>query len=1022
MGEIKLRTIVSTVLLSLGMLLSVAQIRSVETTMLSRGFQDRGGSLVVWHDDFFDTGRIDVGLTRNCSIDTSAGVITMQNTYAAWTNPSFTRMRPINITNTGLVGLHNYVLELNIPYDSDMQTDYDDLRFTNAQGISYEYWILERTMGVSARVLVLIPYIAPQQTITMYLFYGNPTAVDQGNFNSVFTWQDLTQPDVMISYKNENEGAWDPDVAYGGGRFLTAWEERLGPEDLGYYLERSLPSVILGRTFDVNGSNPQPPKETGDIRISRPDDTSYHAENPSIAYGAGKFFVCWEENPATIADRFKSDIKGAFVALNGTVLSRFTICSNADGGQYDPHVCYDARTNRFMVVWEDARAGADNYDIWGKIYFPSGTSYVEFCVTPGEVHCQSDPWVCSDEQGNFFVVYEDGYDPQIGPFSLKARRFSPTGPGGQPVQNGSTISIATGSSTVDHIFPAVVYNPVSQRYLVTWNDADISVDPTVRSSYDGNIWGKILDVNGATVITNFIITPGTSNIRTDVVPFFNSMFFVSYDSILGGSTGIWGKLVSSSGVIHGAEVQLTDGSSQNVDWNNLAVGEGNIFCIWEDERDVVSLYADAFGSVWSITQKVGSPFVSYALGEEYKLITNAVVTSTVITPDSEFIRWHRFSAAYTVPVGVVRFDILNADGTVVLRADVNPGEDLSAMSERSCRLRATLTRSVPTSSPVVDAWNISWYRYADMEPPHTQILFDPAVPDGSNNWYTKPIRCTFVVSDNDSAPSNITTFYRMNQGETKVYDPANPPFITSERPDNMIEYWSKDTAENEETPHHVITNIALDRSPPMVTIVKPPELVFQGLIRINGSVTEYASGSGIQRIEIRRGSDILFNATYTGEKIKWFDTSFSASYGETYDILVISVDQAGLRGIDRRTVRCSEKGIYQIGYLYITNHDKIGPVHLLTRLGVAVVVDFNVLVCAAAEIPDNAVAVEFVATQQFLKKTYTCWDTNVSDGAIVNLSIPSGFYELSARLYDADQHQVGSVVLIKKILVVILQG
>ncbi len=979
-----------------------------------------GGSLKVWSDDFFDTARIDFGLSSNISINTSSGQISMQNTFSAWVDPSFSRMRPIQITNTGVTGLQNYVAEFVIPYDSDMQSDYDDLRFTNTEGVLYQYWILERTVGVQARVLVLIPWIGPLQTITLYMFYGNPAASDQGNFQSVFSWVDLSQPDIMISYKNENEGAWDPDVEFGGGRFFTCWEERVGPEDISIpvpYFERTLPSYIYGRTYDVNGSHPNPPKESGDIIISLPGSTTYHAENPSVAYGAGRFFVCWEENPATLADRFKSDIKGAFVGGDGTVLSRVTICA-AEGGQYDPHVCYDAGRNRFLVVWEDARDGSDNYDIWAKTYFPSGTSYGEFCVTAGEVHCQSDPWVCSDGQGNVLVVYDDGYDPQIGPFSLKAKRFSPTGPGGQLVQNGSTITIATGSSSVDHIFPSAVFNPVAQRYLVTWNDADISVDPTKRSSYDGNIWGRILDKNGATVITNFIITPGTSNIRTDVVPFFNTMFFVSYDSILGGSTGIWGKLVSSTGVIHGAEVQLTDGSSQNVDWNNLAVGDGRIFSIWEDERDTMSLYADAFGSVWTITQSVGSPSVSYVVGDEYKRVTQAVVTSTVITPDPGFVRWHRFAALFALNSGSIRFDILDAEGNVLM-ADVNSFEDLSLLTTSSCRLRATVSRMVPTRSPVLDAWNISWYQWADMEPPQTTLRLEPPAPDGTNNWYVTPIRCILTAYDTDTDPWNVTTYYRINNGEIMVYYSEDPPVISSERADNMIEYWSEDSAENREE-HHVVSNIALDCSKPTVHIDQPAGYIYPGVVRINGSVVEYASGSGVYSVEIKLGDDTLYTAVYSGEKNVWFETAFQAYYGETYDIVVTSVDLAGNRGYDRRTITCSDRGIYQIGYVYILDNPKIGPKKLLVTLGLAAVVDSTALFVACPTSVDDAVRVQFVATQLFLKKTFTCEDVLLSDGITGELAVPSGLYALAAEFYDKADQKIATVPLIQKILVILL--
>ena len=207
-----------------------------------------------------------------------------------------------------------------------------------------------------------------------------------------------------------------------------------------------------------------------DIDISPGNDNSYHAENPSIAFGGGKFFVVWEENPSgQPAQRYEIDIKAALVTTSGQVTNRFTIC-NAQSLQCDPCVAYDSNSNRFFVVWEDARDSTNNYDVYGRIYTASGSPVgADFQVAAG-ANCQDEPWVCSDNQGNFMVVYENGYDPQTGPFSLEAQRYDPNGN-----KVGSTIPIASSSSSSrDHIFPSVSYCSQTERYFVAWNDADLA--------------------------------------------------------------------------------------------------------------------------------------------------------------------------------------------------------------------------------------------------------------------------------------------------------------------------------------------------------------------------------------------------------------------------------------------------------------------------------------------------------------------------------------------------------------------
>ncbi len=978
-----------------------------------------GDSLAVWNDDFSDTSKIQTELSYNYVVDTGNGTVSMCDTYPVWSDPSFTRMKPLAITNSGDDVLYDYVVELDVYYDSDMQSDFDDLRFVDENGVALSYWIGDRVEGESAKAWVLLPEIPAADTVTVYMFYGKPSAVDAGDFDMIFSWEDRTDPDVMISFKAPEEGAWDSDVDYGEGRFLVAWEERVGPEDINLpgipNYERTIYSVIHGRSYNIDGDDPDPdPNLDLDIDISNPNSMSYHAENPSIAYGAGKFFVVWEQNPANdVLSRYNSDILGAFVYPDGTVERLSTpICSHL-AGQFDPHVAFDSYYERFIVVWEDSREDSTNYNVYGRIYRPNGNAFSEFCITD-ELRNQGDPWVCSDSLGHFMVVHDDGVDPVEGPFSLYGRRLQAnTGE-----QIGTKLYLATGNTLTDYIFPSVSYNEETERYLVTWNDADISQDPSDRSSYDGNIWGKVLDADGATVVDNFIIQPGTSYIRTDVVPFFSTMFFVSYDGIVGSHSDIWGKLVSSQGVLLTDELMISDGSSQNVDWNNLATGENRIFATWEDERDSLSDYADAFGNVWTLMQEVGSEDISYTFGYERELITEAVLVSESIDPGSHFVEWYEFDADFVMPAGHIEFDILDEDGTSVIEPNVDPKQDISNITELPIRLRATFTRTVPSDTPVLYNWNVSWYMWNDTEPPITEILFDPALPDGENGWYVSPINITLIATDVDSPPENVTTYYEINQFGVDIYDPELPPVISTEGSNNSIVFWSADNAGNTEEPQHY-DRIQLDTIAPTVTILQPPAVVPPGMVQINGSITEYSSGSGLHELVLMVNNEEVLRRNLSGFS-EWFDWNFTAEVGESYDIHVMVSDTAGNIGQDRAQVLASDRGIYEAGYVYLFDTDKIGPVSLLKDMNLAVAINYDTLYVLLPAYDANASWVQFVATQRFLGDSFVCIDDNLTDGCTCEFSLPWGMYELSAYVYDADDEELSHTVLVTKILVVLI--
>jgi len=228
-------------------------------------------------------------------------------------------------------------------------------------------------------------------------------------------------------------------------------------------------------------------------------------------------------------NRYEADIKAALVTSGGQVTKRFTIC-DAPSLQCDSCVAYDSHSQRFFIVWEDARDSTDNYDVYGRIYDENGNPIgSDFQVAAG-ANCQDEPWVCSDNQGNFMVVYEDGYNPETGPFSLFSQRYDSSGN-----KVGSAIPIADGTDSKDNIFPSVSFCTQTERYFIAWNDADLS-----SGLWRGNIWGKILDKYGNVVFDNFIIQAGYQYVRSDVVPYLETLFFISYD----GSSDLWGTLVS----------------------------------------------------------------------------------------------------------------------------------------------------------------------------------------------------------------------------------------------------------------------------------------------------------------------------------------------------------------------------------------------------------------------------------------------------------------------------------------------
>jgi hypothetical protein len=970
------------------------------------------GSTFNWTDEFIDNSKIDNDFSFNYVL--SNGSVFMKNTYMFWdVYADWQKMKPIIVSNEGSDNFQDYIVEITISYDNDMQLNFNDIRFTDESGVPLTYFIVDVVSGVSAKMLVRIPNLLAYENKTIYMFYGNSSVGNESD-DSIFSWNKISDSDIRLSWTLLTEGAWDPAVGYGSDKFIVAWEEGAGPAYSANQNHRLVPRQIKLRLLDTDGSNPIPEYPSA-IDISTASTPNYHAENPRIAYSSSsnKFLVVWEENPTLY--KYGVGIKAALITPSGFNYWPFTIASPIFSGLqyypcYDPCVAYDEYSDRFFVVWSQSDTSW-NYNVYGKFYGPNGGQIGSQVTIASGVPFQGQAWVTSDNDGNFLVVYEEGNHPSNGPFHLKAKRFTYQG-----VQIGSTIHIATGTSSTDNLFPHVSFNECSDTYLVTWNTGKAS-----SNNFNGQINGIFISKAGVP-FDSFVIQSGSMYKVATSVAYLGSNFFVTYDSGFIDLNHIWGQLLNSDGIKVSHRPQLSENLPYNKEWARSVVGGGNIFVAWEDDRlDYNTPPTEIRGSIWTCPQSTDSADVSYGYGDEVSRVLHSTLTSIVIEPQ-DFIEWIDFLASVDFVSGAsVVFTVVDENATTVLADNISSGEDLSGIEESCIRLQAVFSRNKPTVTPILHSWTVRALIGTDIQPPWTEIIMDPAVPDGENDWYVSPIEIRFNAYDNDTSPENVTTYYRINQGIVVEYEPGSVVMLSSERKNNSIEFWSIDSAGNEELPHNFIDNISIDLTAPFVTLFEPGDIVFPGIVTINGSATEYLSGSGIDKVLVRINNELVLTVNGSGDLSVDFVYDFIAEIGETYTISVEVFDVAGNWVISRKTVSCTERGIYEVGYIYVFENPKIGPVELLRRFDVAIAVQYEGLYVVCTSVDENASAVKFVAKQQFLEHEFYVWDTDLSDGCAALLPLPMfGIYEINAYVYDAEGVLLEKNLVIKRMAVIIL--
>jgi hypothetical protein len=182
-------------------------------------------------EDWTDTNRtFKVGLAPTYSLnstnDTSAGSWVMHNLKwqdninlsgfifsfsnctggvgGTWWNSSFSKKQAINVSVASGSTTTNYPVYLNITYDSDMQTDFDDLRFTNgSQNSKLDYWLENKVDSSWATVWVEVDQNITTSNYTFYMYYGNSSVSSESNGTNTF--------DFFDDFNDGNYNGWTVD-------------------------------------------------------------------------------------------------------------------------------------------------------------------------------------------------------------------------------------------------------------------------------------------------------------------------------------------------------------------------------------------------------------------------------------------------------------------------------------------------------------------------------------------------------------------------------------------------------------------------------------------------------------------------------------------------------------------------------------------------------------------------------------------------------------------------------------------
>ena len=248
--------------------------------------------------------------------------------------------------------------------------------------------------------------------------------------------------------------AYDPDVEYGGNRFLVAWEQNdsSGGNFSVFAVEILANTTSLGTQTVVS---------TDAFFLGR----EFEAFNPDVAYDIDDdvFVIVWEGESFDFSSVDKFEIYAA--VFNTNVIFNQVIGSAGPNGGFafdasNPSVAYNSALEEFLVVWEadglvntQGNAINDQFAIFGQLF-------------------EADPSGVSEIGSNDFQI--------------------------------SHADAAVGIPTADAYRPAVAYSAVLNQYVVVWDVGIFSSNGVGAAIYGQNLRADGVEINEFGV-------PGSSN-------------------------------------------------------------------------------------------------------------------------------------------------------------------------------------------------------------------------------------------------------------------------------------------------------------------------------------------------------------------------------------------------------------------------------------------------------------------------------------------------------------------------------
>ena len=286
--------------------------------------------------------------------------------------------------------------------------------------------------------------------------------------------------------------------------------------------------------------------------------------------GAGNFVVAW--------DTYDGDYGGIaarlFDSSGNPTSGEFAVNSSTTGDQYDPWVASDQKGD-FVVVWSSyGLLNPTNFDVYARRFVggaPVGPEFVVNTYTTGNQFVVGQS-VSMAPSGEFVVVWSS-FGPDGDQYGVFGQRFDSSG-------NRLGTEFQVNTYTTDYqTYPAVAMNE-SRQFVVAWNSY----------GQDGDSYGIVArryDAAGAPLTGEIPVNTYTTNSQhaPSVGIDSDGNFVVVWNSFNqdGDFDGVYGRRFDSAGAPLTGEFGINTHTTSQQLFPTMAMdAQGNFICTWED--------------------------------------------------------------------------------------------------------------------------------------------------------------------------------------------------------------------------------------------------------------------------------------------------------------------------------------------------------------------------------------------------------------------------------------------------------